>query len=74
VPTLRDELRDLARQLEAVHRKQWTPAQWQAFERLYLEFLEPLTPEQLEAYALSMQEWLEGAEAMECMKRRAGTV
>ena len=57
--TLHVELRDLARQLEHVHR--WTPAQWEEVRRLLQEFLEPLTLEDLQAYERSMQVWIEGA-------------
>ena len=62
--TLHDELRDLARQLEHVHHKRWTLAQWDEFRRVLQEILEPMTPEELETYARAMQEWHKEAEAM----------
>jgi len=55
-----------------VHRKQWTPTQWEEFERLFVEHLETLTVEDLQAYECSMQEWLEGAKAMARAWQRTG--
>ena len=55
-----------------MHRKQWTPTQWEEFERLFVEHLETLTVEDLQAYECSMQEWLEGAKAMARAWQRTG--
>jgi hypothetical protein len=66
---LRDELRDLAQQLETIHRKQGTPAQWEEFRRLLVEYLEPLRVEQPQEYERSMQGWCKGPGAMARARR-----